>query len=60
MTECDEVALTIWGAGPWAVRTGDEARLVVRRFIPDETPQIIDNIAEALLFLAGGQDHVRS
>lgn len=51
MSECEEIALNIWAHGPWPlISTQDEARFIVKRFVdPDESKQIVDNVAEALL-----------
>jgi len=46
MTECEEVAETMRGRFDGCV-TMDDVRRVVRRLMPDESEQVIDNVTEA-------------
>jgi hypothetical protein len=47
MTECEEIAATLPLRGSSRLITMDEARAKVKLLLRDETPQVIDNIAEA-------------
>lgn len=47
MTEADEIAATLPVLPERA--TMHEARAVVRRYMPDESMQVIDNVAQSLL-----------
>ena len=49
MTEADEVADSIATVTRQLPTTMDEARAIVRRHMPDEGAQLVDNIAESLL-----------
>lgn len=51
LTECDEVAAAIAGRMPAGTipTTLDGAREVVRRLMPEESEQVIDNAAWALM-----------
>lgn len=48
MTEADEVAATIELPLQKETYTLDEVRAIVRRQMPGESEQVIDNVAEAL------------
>jgi hypothetical protein len=52
MTECDEVAESIFRANPVAYASTGQARLAAQTAMPDESVTVIDNVAESLYRLA--------
>jgi hypothetical protein len=62
MTECEEIALSIWrsrsvteGNGlnvTMPIRSFDDAMRVARHYCGDQGDQIVDNVAEALYRIA--------
>ena len=57
MTEPKELAETIWLYIPGWFGNLDTARKVVKRFMPDETATVIDNVASELVAL--GEENKR-
>jgi len=56
MSECQEVAENM-AHGVKHLDSMDHARRVVRNYMPDETHQVIDNVAEALYCRVMRKEH---
>lgn len=56
MTECEEIAESLAKHVATPLHTLQETRLFVIRWLPEESPVLQDNVAEALLHLGSTPD----